>query len=185
MARHLKTVLIALIAALAVLVAVRMLLRKPGPEGQPQQQEAPPPGPFDGLGIRFDGHYRHNAGQLRYLLRFYPEGRVVSINGAKQMENTLHKFLSRDTQGNPDMGLHNVMATVRGDSIFFTTYPRRGEISHRGRVTSDSTVRFVRHSHITGKDFDFTYVFMSDADAARLEQQPQEVGEPADAVGGQ
>ncbi len=109
---------------------------------------------------------------------------VVTINGAKQMEGTLHEFLQRDTQGNPDMGLHNTMAQVRGDSIFFTTRPRRGEISHRGKVMGDGTVRFIRHSHINGKDLDFTFTFMTDAEAARLKQQSQQVGEPADAVGG-
>lgn len=185
MQRTLKTVLFLVIAVLAALVIGRRYLRNTGgdPAG-PESAEEQPPGPFQGMGIRFDGHYRHDQGHLRYLMRFFPEGRVVTINGTAEVESTLHEFLRRDTQGNPGMGLHNVLAQVRGDSIFFVTHAMKGEISHRGRVTSDSTVRFLRHSHITGKDFDFSYVFRPDAGMG-LEQQANQVGEPLDAVSGQ
>jgi hypothetical protein len=186
MERTLKTILIVIIIALAALVAARkFLFHAGGAATEDPVAEEQQPGPFDGMGIRFDGHYRHEVGQLRYLMRFFPEGRVVTINGTKDVDATLHQFLRRDTEGNQSMGLHNVLAQVRGDSIFFITRPMKGEISHRGRVTSDSTVRFLRHSHITGKDFDFTFVFRSDERMKVLEQQAQQVGEAADTVSGQ
>lgn len=186
--RSAKTILLVIIAVLALAVAYSTL-RHPGPEAPaPPEEQAPNPlaeqGPFDGLGLRFDGHYLCERGNLRYLLRFFPEGRVVTVNGTKEVEDDLPKFLTRETQGNPTMGLYNVRADVRGDSIFFVTRPEKGEISYRGRVSSDSTVTFFRHSHITGKDFDFTYTFRSDADQALRNEQGAQLREVGDAVSG-
>ena len=186
MERTLKTILIVVIAALAAFVVIRKYVIKGGEAPTDASvAEVYPPGPFDGLGIRFDGHYRHDEGGLRYLMRFFPEGRVVTINGTKDVEATLHEFLTRDTEGNQRMGLHNVMADVRNDSIFFMTQAMRGEISHRGNVTSDSTVRFFRHSHITGKDFHFTYTFRSDALMKELAEQAKQSAQVVDSGGGQ
>lgn len=163
MARTIKNILLLVAAALAAVIAVRMLLRHapPAAEQPPAPAEVPQaPGPFDGLGIRFDGHYLCERGSLRYLIRFFPEGRVVLINGAKEMEEELPKFLIRETKGDPAHGLHNVMATVRGDSIFFVTKPLRGEISYRGRAEGADRVHFIRHSHINGAVFDMEYRFV-------------------------
>ncbi|MBK9177303.1 MAG: hypothetical protein IPM46_13415 [Flavobacteriales bacterium] len=187
MTRTLKTLLLALIAALALYVAYGMW-KKSGPSTDKPSTDANglvSPSPFEGMGIRYDGHYRHEAGGLRYLLRFYPEGRVVTVNGTKEVEATLPKFLTRDTQGNPSMGLYNVPVEVRSDSLFFITRPMKGEISYRGKVTSDRTVRFIRYSHINGKTFDFVYTFRSDEEEAQLQQQAAEVGEVGDTVSGQ
>lgn len=173
MARTLKTALLAIVALLAVFVAVRMLMHRGAaskPEGKEAAQEAyQGPGPFDGTGVRFDGHYLCERGNLRYLIRFFPEGRVVLVNGTKEVEATLPAFLIRETKGDPSIGLHNVMATARGDSIFFVTKPLRGEISYRGRVVAPSLVRFFRHSHITGVDSEMEYRFVQDSASA---QQP-------------
>lgn len=169
--RFLKTLLLVIVAALAVYVAYGTLKR---PAAPPPSAKEPGlvfegPGPFDGLGLRFDGYYRFDRGSLRYLMRFFPEGRVVLVTGAKDVESTLPGFLTRDTQGNPSIGLHNVMADVRGDSIFFVTRPVRGEISYRGKAIGDSLVLFHRHSHITGEDLDMRLRFHPD-DAASGEQ---------------
>lgn len=187
MTRSLKTILIVLIAALALFVAYGMWKKTgTGADRPPVGADGiTVPSPFDGMGIRYDGHYRHEEGGLRYLLRFFPEGRVVTVNGTKDVEASLPKFLTRDTQGNPSMGLYNVPVQVKGDSLFFVTRPMKGEISYRGKVTSDRTVRFIRYSHINGKTFDFTYAFRSDEDEARLQQQSGEVGKVSDAVSGQ
>ena len=127
--------------------------------------------PFDGLGLRYDGYYRESRGDLRYAIRFFPEGRIVLANGTKQDEADLPKFLIRETQGNPAIGLYNVMPEVRGDSIFFTTRPEKGDISYRGKVMNGSLVRFHRHSHITGVSHDMEYIFYPDSLPASTEQR--------------
>lgn len=171
--RTLKTALLIIVALLAALVAVRALMKRDAARNlvTPEGAEVVPqgPGPFDGLGLRFDGHYRCERGNLRYLIRFFPEGRVVLVNGTKEVEATLPAFLIRETKGNPSIGLHNVMATVRNDSIFFVTRPLRGEISYSGRVVDPAQVRFFRHSHITGVESEMEYRFVPDTASA---QQP-------------
>lgn len=187
MTRTLKIILLALIAALALYVAYAKWKNSGSVADNPSTNDTGlnGPSPFEGMGIRYDGHYRHETGGLRYLLRFYPEGRVVTVNGTKEVEATLPKFLTRDTQGNPSMGLYNVPVEVRNDSLFFITRPMKGEISYGGKVTSDRTVRFIRYSHINGKTFDFVYTFRSDEEEAQLQQQAAELGKVGDAVSGQ
>lgn len=191
MARTVKNILLALIALLAVLVAYRVITAPKNVEDPvlPAPPEKTPefegPGPFDDIGVRFDGHYRCERGSLRYLLRFYPEGRVVLITGTQEVESTLPKFLTRDTQGNTRMGLHNVMATTRNDSIFFVTHPDRGDIEYKGAITGEGMMRFLRHSHINGTDVVLNYLFRSDAEQTLLDQQGGEVKEVTDPVGGQ
>ena len=133
------------------------------PNGQ-SVQEVQPVGtsPFEGLAMRYDGYYRDSRGRVLYLIRFYPEGRAVLVNGTKEIEEDLPKFLTRETQGNPSMGLYNVMVDVRGDSLYFMTHPEKGEISYKGTVVNASLVRLHRHSHITGKDQIMEYVFHPD-----------------------
>lgn len=174
MTRTIKTALLALIAILAVVVAVKKFMpavTAPAENRKVEAEEPAPPGPFDGLGLRYDGHYRCERGSLRYLMRFFPEGRVVMVGGTKEVEATLPDFLIRDTKGDPSIGLHNVMAEVRGDSIFMVTRPLRGEITYRGKVMSPARVHFFRHSHITGADYDMDYDFVSDS-ARASGQQP-------------
>jgi hypothetical protein len=175
MNRSIKTVLIIVVAALAVFVGAQVIMQRlnapTGTVAGTAGDQVTGPGPFDGLGVRYDGHYRCERGSLRYLLRFFPEGRVVLVNGTKDVEATLPDFLIRETKGDPSIGLHNVMATVKEDSIFFVTKPMRGEISYRGKVTANDRVHFFRHSHITGADFDMEYLFISDEER-KSGQQP-------------
>ena len=123
--------------------------------------------PFDGLALRFDGYYRNQIGDLLYLIRFFPEGRIVTVNGTTEVEKDLPRYLVRETQGNPTLGLHNVPVTVVGDSLIFITHPEKGEIEYRGGVASSSMVRFVRHSHITGTRQLMEYVFYPDSTASQ------------------
>lgn len=129
-------------------------------------------GPFAGLGLRTDGYYRDARGEVLYLIRFFPEGRAVLINGTKDVEADLPKYLLRETQGNPAMGLYNVKVDVRADSMFFMTRPEKGEISYRGKVMNASMVRFHRHSHITGKDQNMEYIFYPDPAVITSGSQP-------------
>ncbi len=155
-------------------LVLTMLVVACKPEGGDQAVAVVTPketGPFAGLGLRYDGHYRDARGEVLYLIRFFPEGRAVLVNGIKDVEADLPKFLIRETQGNPSMGLYNVMVDVRKDSMFFVTRPEKGEISYRGKVADASLVRFHRHSHITGKDNEMEYIFYPDSVPASTEQR--------------
>jgi len=167
MQNAIKTALLMVVALLAGTVAYFKFVGDKAPvvKNAPKDGEVrlDGPSPFDGLGLRYDGHYRCEHGGLRYLIRFFPEGRAVLVGGTKDVEATLPDFLIRETKGDPSIGLHNVMPEVRGDSMFFVTKALRGENSYRGRVESASSVHFFRHSHITGADFDLHYLFVSDA----------------------
>lgn len=128
-------------------------------------------GPFNGLGLRYDGYYRDSRGQVIYLIRFFPEGRAVLINGTKEVEQDLPKFLVPETKGNPSMGLYNVKVDVRGDSLHFMTRPEKGEISYRGKVMNASLLRLHRYSHINGSSHDMEYIFYPDSTASSAEQR--------------
>ncbi|MBK8500561.1 MAG: hypothetical protein IPL52_17505 [Flavobacteriales bacterium] len=130
---------------------------------QPSAMQPSVTGPFAGLGIRYDGYYRDSRGEVIYLIRFFPEGRAVLINGTRDIEKDLPLFLTREIQSAPAQGLYNIKVDIRNDSLFFTTRPERGEISYRGKVMSGSTVRFHRHSHINGNDRLMEYIFYPDS----------------------
>lgn len=170
MQRTIQTILLVVIMAIAAVIAWNKWKPKSkGPVAIAEAGKGPEftgPSPFDGLGMRYDGHYRCVRGNIRYLIRFYPEGRAVLVNGTKDVEAQLPGFLTRETQGNPSMGLYNVMVDVRDDSLFFTTRPMKGEISYKGRLMEPQTLRMHRHSHITGVDYDMTYVFVQDSTAS-------------------
>jgi hypothetical protein len=159
---QIKTILLALIAL--ALVALLVARFKGGTAVAPTTDGAAPnaPSPFDELPIRYDGHYREQRNEAVYLMRFFPEGRIVMINGTADVDSTLADFLVRDTKGNPAIGLYNVMPRVVGDSIFFTTRPEKGEIDYAGAFVGKELVRFKRHSHITGARQLMEYEFRAD-----------------------
>lgn len=174
-----KNALLIVIAALVVLLAWKQLVKEaPGTRPALQAGEQTAIGPLTGMNIRFDGYYRTQLGDLIYLLRFFPEGRVVTVNGTVQVEKDLPAFLVRETKGNPSLGLHNVPVSKYGDSLVFITHPEKGEIEYRGVVVSSSMVRFLRHSHITGTKQLMEYVFYPDG-AAPSEEDDAQVVEPS------
>ncbi len=122
-----------------------------------------PTTPLSELGIRFDGHYKEQVQDVVYLIRFFPNGHAVLINGMQDVANELPAYLRQDAIGDPVMGWYNVPVTVQGDSIFFRTHPEKGEISYRGVVPSTSMVRLLRHSHINGTRSTKEYIFQPDA----------------------
>jgi hypothetical protein len=158
----LKTLLLALIAmALVALFVVR--INKGAAPSEPSHPVAlDGPSPFEGLPIRYDGHYREQRSEALYLMRFFPEGRIVMINGTADVDSILHKFLVPETKGDPALGLYNVMPRVVGDSIFFTTRPEKGEIDYAGAFEGNELVRFKRYSHITGVRQLMEYEFRAD-----------------------
>ncbi len=118
--------------------------------------------PFQGLGIRHDGHYKNEDRGVVYLIRFFDNGNAVLINGRSDVAEGLSQYLVKDALGDPAIGWYNVPVTVKEDSIFFKTYPTKGEIEYRGNVPSTSTVRLLRHSHITGTQEIKDYIFQPD-----------------------
>jgi hypothetical protein len=122
--------------------------------------------PFRGLGIRYDGHYKEQVQGAVYLLRFFPQGNVVLINGTNDVADQLPGRLRADAEGDPDLGWYNVPVTVREDSIFFRTYARKGEISYGGNIPATSMVRLLRHSHINGSRQIKEYIFQPDGQAS-------------------
>ena len=89
MTRTIKTALIVLIVALGALLGAKQLHLLPGGSAaKTGGDEAAPTaevinGPLSGLPIRFDGHYRTESGDVIRLMRYFPEGRVVLINGTR------------------------------------------------------------------------------------------------------
>lgn len=118
--------------------------------------------PFQGTAIRYDGHYSEEDRGVVYLIRFFPDGRAVLINGSVDVAHELPSYLTADAKGDPVLGWYNVPVTVENDSIFFKTYPEKGEINYRGNVPSTSMVRLLRHSHINGSQAIKEYIFKPD-----------------------
>jgi hypothetical protein len=103
-----------------------------------------------------------DVGGILYLIRFFPEGRAVLVNGTTDLQSQLPPLLVRTAKGDPAMGYYNVAVRVDADSLFFTTKPEKGTIDYRGVVVDDSRVRFLRHSHINGTEQLKEYVFQPD-----------------------
>lgn len=162
MKNTIQTVLIAVILLAGIALAIGKFMEKPDTHGPNLLPEQVVTGPLKDTQVRFDGYYRNQVGNLLYLIRFFPEGRVVSVNGTTEVEEGLEKYLVRETKGNPSLGLHNVPVQIEDDSIFYVTHPEKGEIEYRGKVESGSMVRFLRHSHITGTKQMMEYIFYPD-----------------------
>lgn len=117
---------------------------------------------FLGTRIRYDGYYMAGNKGVFYLVRFFPQGNAVLINGMGDAVGDLPLKLVRDAQPDPLVGHYNVPVQVVKDSLFFTTTPRRGEIDYSGRCVHPDTLRLYRHSHITGRKEILDYVFQAD-----------------------
>jgi hypothetical protein len=162
MKNNVKFVLIAIIALACIVLVMGKFWKPSATEGAEPGAAVAVTGPFEGMPLRFDGYYRNQLGDLIYLIRFFPEGRVVSVNGTTQVEKDLPQYLIPETKGNPTLGLYNVPVTIEGDSLMYTTRPEKGEIEYRGTVVSNSMVRLLRHSHITGTKQVMEYIFYPD-----------------------
>jgi hypothetical protein len=173
-----KNILLGIIAVLAIALVAARFMKPAAPNASGNataQQEIAITGPLVNKGIRFDGYYSQQVGKLLYLIRFFPEGRVVTVNGTTDVAKDLPKYLVRETKGNPGLGLHNVPVSVEGDSLIFITHPEKGEIEYRGAVASGSLVRFIRHSHITGTRQLMEYVFYPEGTVPLQEDSTQVV----------
>lgn len=162
--RKIQTGLLVIIALAAmVLLAKKFLMPASAGREQTQEQRAPEPeGVLAGTGLRFDGYYLEERGSLLYLLRFFPEGKAVLVNGTSDLKDQLSPLLVATAKGDPAMGYYNVPVTLRNDSVFFTTHPEKGVIDYSGAVVDDMRVRFMRHSHINGSEQVKEYLFQPD-----------------------
>ncbi len=117
---------------------------------------------LSGSGLRFNGVYDHTEGNIHYYMRFFERGNVVLVAGRSPSAGSpdLRSFLTQDAQGGTS-NLHNVPVERRGDSLFFTTMAPRGAITYAGAVHGDS-VRFLKHSRVTGKQAELAYHFIPD-----------------------
>lgn len=116
-----------------------------------------------GSGLKFNGVYdSHGAGDIHYIMRFFERGNVALVAGRQRTGDRvdLRDLLKQDAKSGKD-NLHNVPVERRGDSLFFTTMATRGEILYSGVVAGDS-IRFLKHSRVTGKKAVVSYGFVPD-----------------------
>lgn len=118
--------------------------------------------PLNNTGLQFNGTYQESLGNVIYFMRFFPEGNVVMVNGPSKDKENLRRMLVKDALTNGDIGFHNVPVRFRNDSLVFSTFPRKGEISYNGVVASPDTVRLLKYSHINGRKLLVDLVFEAD-----------------------
>jgi hypothetical protein len=162
--RQVRIVLLVIIAlALLALLAKQFMPPSSGPADTANTQGEPLlEGVLVGTGLRFDGYYLEVRGGLLYLIRFFPEGKAVLVNGTSDLRDQLPPLLVPTAKGDPAMGYYNVPVELRNDSLFFTTTPEKGTIDYSGTVVNDTLVRFLRHSNINGSEQTKEYVFQPD-----------------------
>lgn len=163
--QRLRTILLVVIVlAILALVAPRLLPSASNPDTTetPEVAGSKVEGPLAGTSLRFDGYYMEQRGQLLYLVRFFPEGKAVLVNGTEDLHEELPGLLVRDAKGDPSMGYYNVPVQLRNDSLFFTTKPEKGTIDYSGIVVDGERVRLLRHSNINGTEQLKEYLFTQD-----------------------
>jgi hypothetical protein len=145
---------------------------RPTPQAQAQAPDtAQPTAPIGsvvlhslaGSGLKFNGVYdSHTQGDIHYVMRFFERGNVALVAGRQRTGDKvdLRNLLTIDAKSGKD-NLHNVPVEQRGDSLFFTTMATRGEILYAGVVAGDS-LRFLKHSRVTGKKAVVSYGFVPD-----------------------
>ena len=77
-------------------------------------------------------------------LRFYPDGRVVSVTST----------------GRPEQIISRGVAIVRGGNISFSVFSRRGSVEYAGKLRKDGRLRLDIHSNINGYRHTREYTFI-------------------------
>jgi hypothetical protein len=111
---------------------------------------------------RYDGVYAGYFGGTVQLLRFFPEGNVVTATDRASGGDSLRLVLRADLQPDLGKGLHNVPVTFRNDSILFRTTIMRGFIDYGGVQLGPDSMRLLKHSTATAKSALLTYRFVPD-----------------------
>lgn len=117
-------------------------------------------------GVRFDGVYRYQppGTKLNYLMRFFPEGNVVLVNGpdTTPRASLLRLRLVQNAPQSPNEGLYNVSVVHRNDSLLWVTYGTKGSIDYAGVMLGADSVRFNKYSHVNGRSGTMTLLFEPD-----------------------
>lgn len=150
------------------LLALALLAACSGPE-EPQADAAQEPTPVTTNPLtapaappRYDGVYAGYLGGTVQLLRFFPEGNVVTATDRASGGDSLRLVLRADLRPDLGKGLHNVPVTYRNDSILFRTTIMRGFIDYGGVQLGPDSMRLLKHSTATAKRALLTYRFVPD-----------------------
>ncbi|SFL06269.1 hypothetical protein [Lysobacter sp. cf310] len=95
------------------------------------------------------------TGPTHYLyLRFYPDGRVISVSSTGTPEQIAGWF--DHTHDGVSQGRYR----IEGDRLHFSTRSGAGSVDYDGRIDAD-TLQLNSHSHINGRDNTHTLRFVA------------------------
>ncbi len=116
--------------------------------------------------VRFDGYYyflkleEDKLDSVNYILRFYPDNRVIGVSVSPNKENNFtSKFSNFFPSGNwfneeyEDNGDFN----ISGDQINFVC----GDVDYKGTILNDEILELFSHSNINGYESTKKYKFIS------------------------
>lgn len=104
-------------------------------------------------GIFYNGVYRYDSGNTSYWMRFYDDGRVVTVSTVSE---SLSDAVKRLKESNTGEGHY----TVQGSNIEFSTKSQWGTVSYKGTV-GDKALDLEWHSYINGATGHDHYQFVS------------------------
>lgn len=120
--------------------------------------------PLTGTGLKFDGAYRCDIGDLKYYMRFFERGSAAFVGGTEKYPGQLASMLTIDVRSGWNQ-VHNCPVEQRNDSLFIRSVGMKGVINYLGEVRANGdSVRFLRASEINGSRQIMHYVFMSDSE---------------------
>jgi len=118
--------------------------------------------PLTGSGLRFDGVYRFDLGNIHYYMRFFERGSAAFVGGSERNDGELADLLTIDVQSGWN-SIHNCPVEQRNDSLFIRSVGLKGVINYSGEVHANGdSVRFLRASEINGVRQIFRYAFVPD-----------------------
>ena len=125
--------------------------------------------PLTGSGLKFDGAYKAEIGDLDYYMRFFQRGSAAFVGGTEKYPGQLASMLTIDVRSGWNQ-VHNCPVVQRNDSLFIRSVGMKGVITYAGEVRADGdSVLFLRHSEINGSNQIMRYAFISDS---ALEPKP-------------
>lgn len=115
--------------------------------------------------IRYDGLYQTGCDidsasndTTYYFLRFYPNGKVISVSVNGTVNNIKKWFTTK--QKNPSLGLYE----IRDKRIYFTTTSKEGTVVYDGQILDNYYLHLTVTSLINGHLSNEKYYFVKVAD---------------------
>jgi len=125
--------------------------------------------PLTGSGLKFDGAYKSEIGDLDYYMRFFQRGSAAFVGGTEKYPGQLASLLTINVRSGWNQ-VHNCPVVRRNDSLFIRSVGMKGVITYAGEVRADGdSVLFLRHSEINGSNQLMRYAFIPDS---ALEPKP-------------